>query len=323
MLKAQLRIWADRMALWQDRRGRFSPLRAATLVSLVSPLLALIYFTLTDDLGPRPLIEATHETGLWTVRFLMVALFITPLRRLARYPALVDVRRMIGVAAFCYIALHLSLYIFDQAFDLSRVVSEIVQRIYLTIGFTAWLGLATLAATSNDYMVRELGGVRWRKLQWLVYPIAILALIHYFMQSKLEVFEPTVVGALFGWMMLYRLAHWTLPRSLRNTNGELPPWLIALIGIVTAALTMVLEAIGLSLVHGVSFDLVFRLNFTFEAGIRPGWYVLAAGMTVFLIAAWRHAPEGGWFQMASSKARSAEVVAGSASDRAANKESRT
>ena len=80
------------MALWHDRRGRFSPLRAGTLVLLVSPALTLLYFTLTHDLGPRPIIEALHETGLWTVRFLMLALLISPLRRLARYAFLIDVR---------------------------------------------------------------------------------------------------------------------------------------------------------------------------------------------------------------------------------------
>jgi len=77
---------------------------------------------------------------------------------------------------------------------LGKVASEIVLRYYLTIGFTAWLGLAVLAATSNDAMVRRLGGLRWRNLHQLIYPIAVLGAIHYFMQSKLEVFEPTVIG---------------------------------------------------------------------------------------------------------------------------------
>src|SRR5262249_4023032 len=201
------------MALWHDRRRRFSPLRAGTLIVLIAPLLVLIYFALTHDLGPRPRTEAIHEVGLWAIRFLMLALFITPLRRIGRYALLIDVRRMIGVAAFLYIALHLVLYIADQLFDMSKVVSAIVLRYYLTIGFTAWLGLAVLAATSNDFMVRELGGIRWRKLHWLVYPVAVLGCIHYFMQSKLEVYEPTVLGGIFLWLMLYRAMHWLFPRN--------------------------------------------------------------------------------------------------------------
>src|SRR5262249_23282773 len=166
------------MALWHDRRGRVSPLRAVTLVILVAPLLALLYFTATHQLGPRARTEAIHEVGLWSLRFLLLSLFITPLRRIGRYAQLIDVRRMIGVASFLYIALHLVLYIADQVFDFGKVVSEIVLRYYLTIGFTAWVGLAVLAATSNDTMVRRLGGIRWRHLHWAIYPTAVFACIH-------------------------------------------------------------------------------------------------------------------------------------------------
>jgi methionine sulfoxide reductase heme-binding subunit len=279
------------MALWQDRRGRFSPLRAGTLVLLVSPALALLYFTITKDLGPRPFTEAIHIAGLWAVRFLMLSLLITPLRRLARYPKLVDVRRMIGVATFCYIALHLSLYIGDQQFNIAKVASEIVQRWYLVFGFIAWLGLATLAITSNDYMVRRLGGTRWRKLHRIVYVIGALGLTHYFMQAKQEIFEPTVVAGLFGWLMLYRVSHWLLPRSFLRSDGELPLWYIGALGVVTAGLVFILEAVGLWLVHGISPLLVLQVDFTFIAGMRPGWYVLIAGAIMLLIGLIRLKPE--------------------------------
>jgi sulfoxide reductase heme-binding subunit YedZ len=116
------------MALWHDRRGRFSPLRAATLALLVAPGIALVWFALTHDLGPRPRTEAIHEVGLWAIRFLMLSLFVTPMRRIARYAVLVDVRRMLGVGCFSYMALHLALYIADQMFDFGKVVSEIVLR---------------------------------------------------------------------------------------------------------------------------------------------------------------------------------------------------
>ena len=110
------------MALWHDRRGRFSPLRAATLALLVAPFFALVWFTLNHQLGPRPRTEAIHEVGLWAIRFLMLSLFVTPMRRIARYAPLVDIRRMLGVGCFAYISLHLSLYIADQMFDLGKVV---------------------------------------------------------------------------------------------------------------------------------------------------------------------------------------------------------
>src|SRR4051812_46438649 len=121
------------MALWHDRRKRFSPLRAVTLAVLVAPLLALMYFTATHNLGARPRTEAIHEVGLWSFRFLLLSLFITPMRRIGRYAQLVDVRRMIGVASFLYILLHVILYFADQVFDWGKIVSEIVLRYYLTI----------------------------------------------------------------------------------------------------------------------------------------------------------------------------------------------
>ena len=283
------------MALWRDKRGRFSPLRAATLVLLVAPLLALIYFTATHDLGPRPRTEAIHEMGLWAFRFLLLSLFITPMRRIARYAPLIDVRRMIGVASFCYIALHLMLYIADQMFDLGKVVSEIVLRYYLTIGFTAWLGLAVLAITSNDYMVRRLGGIRWRKLHWLVYPIAVLGAIHYFMQSKLEVFEPTVMGGIFLWLMLYRVLHWAFPRG-----NEFPLSVIAATWFAVGAFTFLTEAIAFWIAFGAPVLRVLAVDFDFHAGIRPGWYVWGAGAIVTAIGLWRMKPAGTRVQLASS-----------------------
>ena len=227
------------MALWHDRRGRFSPLRAATLALLVGPVLALLYFAVTHQLGPRARTEAIHEMGLWAYRFLLLSLFITPLRSIGRYALLIDVRRMIGVASFLYIALHLVLYAADQMFDFGKVVSEIVLRYYLTIGFTAWLGLFALALTSNNYSVRHLGGIRWRQWHLLVYPIAVLGSIHYFMQSKLQVFEPTVMGGIFLWLMLYRVLHWAYPR-----NSEFPLWVIAGTWFAVGAFTFLAEAIA-------------------------------------------------------------------------------
>jgi len=283
------------MALWHDRRQRFSALRAGTLVVLLAPLIALIYFTLTHDLGPRPRTEAIHEVGLWAIRFLILSLFITPLRRIGRYALLIDVRRMIGVATFLYIALHLVLYIADQLFDMSKVVSEIVLRYYLTIGFTAWLGLAVLASTSNDFMVRELGGIRWRKLHWLVYPTAVLGCIHYFLQSKLEVYEPTVLGGIFLWLMLYRVMHWSFPRQ-----NEFPLWVIALSWFAVGAAVFLIEAIAFNIAFHVPVLRVLEFDFNFRAGIRPGWFVWGAGAIVTLIGLIRMKPSGGSLPLASS-----------------------
>jgi methionine sulfoxide reductase heme-binding subunit len=287
------------MALWHDRRGRFSPLRAATLALLIAPALALVWFTLSHNLGPRPRTEAIHEAGLWAIRFLLLSLFVTPMRRIARYAPLVDIRRMLGVGCFCYIALHLSLYIADQMFDLVKVVSEIASRYYLTIGFTAWIGLAVLAITSNDYMVRRLGGMQWRRLHRLVFLVAVLGSVHYFMQSKLEVFEPTVIGGIFIWLMLYRVLHWKLPRS-----GEFPIWIIAFSWLCVGALVFLAEAIAFRIAFHAPILRVLALDFDFRAGIRPGWYVWAVGALVTAIAILRAKPMDFWLPFLPGRASS-------------------
>src|SRR6266853_5510379 len=140
--------------LWRDNRGRLSALRIATLAFLLWPIaLAIVAWQTEIRFEARPLNDLIHRAGFWMLMFLLLALAVTPLRRIARFGQLVDVRRMIGVGAFCYGAAHVTLYIVDQMFDLANVASEIVLRVYLTIGFTALLGLGALAAASNDAMV--------------------------------------------------------------------------------------------------------------------------------------------------------------------------
>jgi sulfoxide reductase heme-binding subunit YedZ len=203
---------------------------------------------------------------------------------------LVDVRRMIGVGAFCYGVAHLSLYAADQMFDLAKVTSEIVLRVYLTVGFTALLGLAVLAATSTDGMTRRLGGLRWRRLHQLVYLIAVLALLHFFQQTKLDVSVPTLVTGLFIWLMGYRLIAWRWKRP-----GELPTWVLLGLSVAAAVLTFAGEAIGIAIAFHVSPLMVLQTAFDFDLDnldmVRPGWYVLAVGLIVvaidFACARWR------------------------------------
>jgi sulfoxide reductase heme-binding subunit YedZ len=202
------------------------------------------------------------------------------------------VRRMLGVGAFCYAALHISLYVLDQQFDLWKVVNEIAVRIYLVIGFTALTGLAVLASTSTDGMVRRLGGMRWARLHQIVYVIAFLALIHYFQQTKADVSAPTLVAGLFAWMMCYRIV-------VRRIRGELSSAGIALLSVVVAALTLIAQSIGVAVVFHVSPFAVMQTAFTFyfdfdqdslsdtlqsvvdNVGmLNPAWLVLAAGLVV-------------------------------------------
>src|SRR5262245_4408562 len=145
-------------AVWRDRRGRISALRIATLAYLLLPIALVVAAAFTEErFGPRPINDLIHRAGFWMLMFLLTTLAVTPLARIARFGQLVDVRRMIGVGAFCYGVVHILLYVVDQMYDLFKVSSEIVLRLYLTIGFSALIGLAVLALTSTDGMVRNLG----------------------------------------------------------------------------------------------------------------------------------------------------------------------
>jgi methionine sulfoxide reductase heme-binding subunit len=263
--------------LWRDRRGRLSPLRVGALALLLFPLAKAIFDTQTIVHGARPLNDLIHRAGFWALVFLGVTLAVTPLRHIVRYGNLIDVRRMLGVGAFCYIATHLTLFTASQMFDLGKVAHEISHRWYLIVGGTAWLGLASLAATSTDGMVRRLGALRWRRLHRIVYGIALLALIHYFQQSKADVTVPVFAASLLLWLIAYRLvARW-------QGTGELSTLTLLGLSIAVSALTFIGEAVGIGIAYHVSPMRVLDVAFDFSAGIRPGWEVLAAGLAMVAI----------------------------------------
>jgi methionine sulfoxide reductase heme-binding subunit len=270
--------------LWRDKRGQLSWLRIATLALLLFPLAKASYDAHAIVYGARPINDLIHRAGFWALVFLGVTLAVTPLRRIARWGNLIDVRRMLGVGTFCYIAAHLLLFIADHGFDLGKAAYEISHRWYLIVGGTAWLGLATLAATSTDGMVRWLGGRRWRRLHQAVYVIALLALIHYFQQTKADVTVPAFAASLFGWLIAYRLLAWW------QGTSELSTLSLLALTVVVSMLTFIGEAVGIGIAFHVSPMRVLDAAFNIKAGIRPGWEVLAAGLAVvaldFVRARW-------------------------------------
>jgi sulfoxide reductase heme-binding subunit YedZ len=266
---------------WNDYSRRLSPLKLTVFIALFLPATWTIVSYAGGWLGPRPLNEAIHQFGLWTIRFLFIALAITPLRWILQWQRLVLVRRMVGVAAFAYIAMHFTLYVGDQAFDLGKVASEIVHRIYLTIGFTALCGLAVLAATSTDGMVRGLGR-HWQRLHRIVYVIALLGLIHYWMQSKLEVWEPTIFFGLYFWLMGYRLL-----AAKFAMRGQLPLYWLATLTLAATMATALGEAVYFRLAFGAPFARVLAADFSLETGVRPAVVVLALGLLVTAVGAVR------------------------------------
>jgi len=265
--------------LWHDRRGRVSPLRLSTLALLLFPLAKAIFQASEIAHGARPLNDLIHRAGFWALIFLGMTLAVTPFRRIFRYGNLIDIRRMLGVGTFCYIVAHLALFFAHQSYDLSKFVHEITHRVYLIVGATAWTGLAVLASTSTDGMVRRIGGPHWRRLHQIVYVIALLALIHYFQQTKADVTVPTFAASLFLWLMAYRMLAWWYDTSELSTSSLLT------LAVVVSIVTFAGEAIGIAIAFHVSPMRVLNTVFDFDAGTRPGWQILAAGLAVVAVDA--------------------------------------
>jgi methionine sulfoxide reductase heme-binding subunit len=265
-------------APWNERNGRFSPLKALVFAALFAPALYILYLFETRALIPRPVTEMIHRTGDWAVRLILLSLLISPLRKLAQWPKLIAVRRMIGVAAFAYAFAHFCLYIVDQKFNLLHVASEIALRFYLTIGFVALLGLAALAATSTDAMIRRLGAARWNLLHKSIYLLAALALFHYYLQSKADVSDPVLMTGLFLMLMLYRAL-----------AKRLPLWAATAAAVVFGTgLTALLEATWYAIRRHYPFWDVLGANIDPDMFPRPSFYVALVGLAAIVVMLARH-----------------------------------
>jgi sulfoxide reductase heme-binding subunit YedZ len=259
---------------WTDRSGRFSFLKTGTFVLVCIPALLVAIALWRNQLGPLPYKEALHQIGDWTVRFLIATLALTPLQRIVMWPKLALIRRMLGVTAFTYALTHFTLYIVNEKFDLVFVASEIVKRIYLTIGFTALIGLSLLAATSTDGALRRLGR-NWKRLHMIVYGIAVLALLHYFMQSKIDVSQATLWSGFFLVLMIYRVA--------LKWRFALTPVALGVCAAGGGLLTALVEFAWYGLATGVDPFRVLKANLVFSYGLRPACIVFLVGLAVALI----------------------------------------
>jgi len=181
-------------------------IKPALFLAALVPLALLVEGLFTDGLGANPVETITHETGTWALRLLLVTLAVTPVRRLTGWNTLVRYRRMLGLFCFFYACLHFTTYLWlDQYFDLAAIVDDIVERPYITLGFTGFVLLLPLAATSTNAMVRRLGGKRWRQLHRLAYVAAGAVVLHYLWLVKADVRSPLVYMAILGLLLLLRL----------------------------------------------------------------------------------------------------------------------
>jgi methionine sulfoxide reductase heme-binding subunit len=176
-------------------------------------------------LGANPVEALEHKTGDWTLRFLLITLAITPLRKLLHVPALIKFRRMFGLFAFFYGCLHFATYLgVDKFFNVHEILADVVKRKYITVGFTAFVLLIPLAITSTAGWIRRLGGKRWRALHRLIYVSAIAGVIHYLWLVKADIREPLEYGAVLATLLAYRVVVWLRPSPAMRSGavGHMP-----------------------------------------------------------------------------------------------------
>ena len=195
------------VALRSPSPQRINQIKALVFVLCLLPLAWLSWRFMHDDLGANPIEAITRGTGDWVLRFLLITLAVTPLRKLSGWHWLVRLRRMLGLYAFFYSLLHLTTYVWlDQFFDWPAILKDIIKRPFITIGFAAVVLMLPLAITSTNAMIRWLGGKRWQLLHRLVYAVGICGVIHYWWLVKRDVREPLIYAAILAVLLGYRLA---------------------------------------------------------------------------------------------------------------------
>lgn len=194
------------------------------LVCLV-PLVLLLRDALNNNLSANPIDDITDATGTWTLRFLMITLAVTPLRKISGWSQLSRFRRMFGLYAFFYGCLHFTTFIYlDKFFDLDEILKDVTKRPFITMGFAAFSMMVPLAITSTDRITKWVGGRRWQILHRLVYVSAMCGVIHYLWLVKADTSRPLTYGAMLAVLLGYRLWDYLKPRLVpaRTFSKETP-----------------------------------------------------------------------------------------------------
>jgi sulfoxide reductase heme-binding subunit YedZ len=204
---------------------------AAALV----PFAHLLWRGFNGDLTADPLVEITNETGIWTLRFVVITLAITPIRRLSGWNTMIGFRRMLGLFAFFYGALHFLTYLVGDRFAsldfpdgfvawstlinlMASIWEDVAKRPFITVGFIAFVSMIPLAFTSTAGWIRRLGGRNWQRLHRLIYLTAIAGVTHYWWKVKADTLHPFIYATLVGLLLGYRLA-----RSLNRSRWQRQP----------------------------------------------------------------------------------------------------
>ena len=185
--------------------GKRPWLKVGVFGACLSPLVVLAWQTLTHNLGANPIDEITDQTGIWTLRLLLITLAVTPARRLTGWNRLIQLRRMLGLLAFFYGCLHFLTYIWlDQFFVIEDIIADVMERPFITVGLASFALLIPLAVTSTTAMIKRLGGKWWQRLHRLVYAIAIGGVVHYLWLVKADIQQPLLYGGILAVLLVYR-----------------------------------------------------------------------------------------------------------------------
>jgi methionine sulfoxide reductase heme-binding subunit len=183
-----------------------SLLKVGAFAVCLLPLGILGWNALTNNLGANPIAEITATTGIWTLRLLLITLAVTPARRLTGWNRVIQLRRMLGLFAFFYAGLHFLTYLWlDQFFAIEDIIADVQERPFITVGFTSFILLIPLAATSTTAMIKRLGGKWWQRLHRLVYVIGIGGVVHYLWLVKADTQLPLIYGSLLAILLAYRV----------------------------------------------------------------------------------------------------------------------
>jgi sulfoxide reductase heme-binding subunit YedZ len=259
---------------WQDRRRRFSWLKASAFALILLPAIRFTYQVATGVYGPIAVAYGglTYWSGVWATVILLMALTVTPALTIFRWHALVDVRRMIGVAALFYTIAHMVFYFGLRSWNFAVIADEMVTRLTLIVATLSTIGLIVLAATSLDAAIRALGAKRWQRLHNTNYLISGFALLHVVVARGTYPDQYLLCG-LFFWLMAWRL----LDRTGWGTDARA----LAVLAVMSGLLTAFFEAAWLLGRRGYDMEGTLANNFNpamFEVGVPAAWQVLGFGL---------------------------------------------
>jgi methionine sulfoxide reductase heme-binding subunit len=271
---------------WQDRNRRFSRLKATTFALMLWPAIRTAWLVGVGDYGSSSslaLPALTYWSGVWATVVLLMALAVTPAATIFRWPALVDVRRMIGVTAFIYTIAHVIIYFAFRRWDFANIITDMTTRLTLIVATLSTIGLIALGATSFDAAVKYMGAKNWQQLHTTNYLISALAILHVLL-ARGTYTEQYVLTALFIWLMAWRL----LARYGLGTRARA----LAMLAVASCLVAALLEAGFLWARRGFGVWDTLGINFNLavlDFGYPPAWQVLALGLAVALAAAGREA----------------------------------